>query len=329
MRKTVFSLLFVALSGWTTIRAEGLEKMKLLLHWYAQADDGGYYRALENGYYREAGIDLEIVQGGPNPNIEMHVATEPATLAIAPADKVLLAVDRGLPLISVMVQNQHDPQAIMVHDKSSIRTLGNLSGKKVAVTTGATFFVYLQNFYKYKSTTVIPYTGAIANFVQDENYIQQAFPHAEPYYASLQGVKSRCLLVSESGFDPYRVVVASKKLLVMHSDWIRAFAKASYRGWLDYYRDPKPTLEQIQKLNPTADAGGLDYAIAEIKRRRFLEGDPLKGESFGHCDPKRWQTLADQLVSCGLLKSANVADKAFTSDYMPLAVGVDDTISAQ
>ena len=247
--------------------------------------------ALEKGYYREAGIDLEIIQGSPNPNIEMLVSTETATLGLVPADKVLLGVARGLPLISVMVQNQHDPQAIMVHDASPVKKLADSSGRKVAITTDATFFVYLQNYYQYKDTTVLPYTGTISNFVLDPEYIQQAVPQSEPFYALLKGVKSRCLLVSESGFDPYRVVVASKKLLVMRPNWIRAFAKASYRGWVDFYRDPKPALAEIQKQNPTADLEGLNYAIREIKKRKFTEGDFKKGEFFGKCDPKALANL--------------------------------------
>jgi NitT/TauT family transport system substrate-binding protein len=328
MQKIIYGLLCIVLLPGLECLAGEAQKLKLVLHWYAQADDGGYYTALAKGYYRDAGIDLEIVQGGPNPNIEMHVSTENATLGIVPADKVLLGAARGLPLVSVMVQNQHDPQAIMVHAASPIKTLADLSGRKISVTTGATFFVYLQNFYHYKDTTVVPYTGAISNFVLDPEYIQQAFPHAEPFYAAQKGVKSRCLLVSESGFDPYRVVVGSKKMLVMHSDLVRAFCKASYRGWIDFYRDPKPALAEIQRLNPLADAAGLDFAVAEMQRRRFLEGDTKKGEFFGKCDPKRWQLLAQQLEACGLLKTAEIADNAYTNAYMPLAVGVEDPLVA-
>ena len=298
-------------------------KIKLILHWYAEADDGGFYAALENGYWKEEGLDVEIVQGGPNPNIEMHVSTEPATLGIVPADKAILGVARGLPLVAFLPFYQHDAQAIMVRANSPVKSLADLSGRKVAITFGATFFTYLQKHYRYENTTVLPYTGTVANFVRDPEYIQQAFPHAEPFYAKQQGVESRCLLVSESGFDPYRVVVAPQKMVTAHPEWLRAFAKGAYRGWLEFYRDPARSLDAIQKLNPTADRPGLEFAVKEIKRYRFLQGKSEKGESFGHSDPARWKALNGQLVTVGLIPTPVDLSRAVNDEFSPVKLGID------
>ena len=298
-------------------------KIKLILHWYAEADDGGFYAALENGYWKEEGLDVEIVQGGPNPNIEMHVSTEPATLGIVPADKAILGVARGLPLVAFLPFYQHDAQAIMVRANSPVKSLADLSGRKVAITFGATFFTYLQKHYRYENTTVLPYTGTVANFVRDPEYIQQAFPHAEPFYAKQQGVESRCLLVSESGFDPYRVVVAPQKMVTAHPEWLRAFAKGAYRGWLEFYRDPARSLDAIQKLNPTADRPGLEFAVKEIKRYRFLQGRSDQRESFGHSDRARWKALNDQLVTAGLIPTPVDLSRAVNDEFSPAKLGID------
>jgi NitT/TauT family transport system substrate-binding protein len=298
-------------------------KMRLILHWYAEADDGGFYAALAQGYWREEGLDVEIVQGGPNPNIEMHVSTETATLGIVPGDKALLGVGRGLPLVAFFTIYQHDPQAIMVHADSPVRTLADLSGKRVAVTFGATFFTYLQQYYHYKDTTVLPYTGTVANFIRDPAYIQQAFPHAEPFYARQQGVESRCLLVSESGFDPYRVVVAPARLAAEHPEWLQAFARGAYRGWLEFCRDAVPSLDAIQKLNPTADRPGLEFAVQEIRRYRFLQGNAAKGEAFGKADSARWKALGEQLRACGLIPKATDLSRAVDYRFTPEKLKLD------
>jgi NitT/TauT family transport system substrate-binding protein len=298
-------------------------KLRLFLHWYAEADDGGFYAALENGYWKDEGLDVEIVQGGPNPNIEMHVSTEPATLGIVPADKAVLGAARGLPLVAFLPFYQHDAQAIMVHANSPVKSLADLSGRRVAVTFGATFFTYLQKHYHYQNTTVLPYTGTVANFIRDPEYIQQAFPHAEPFYAKQQGVESRCILVSESGFDPYRVVVAPQKMVSGHPEWLRAFSKGAYRGWIEFYRDPKRSLDAIQKLNPTADRPGLEFAVQEIKRYRFLQGRPDRGESFGNSDPARWEALNGQLVTAGLIPKPVDLKQVVSDAFTPAKLGVD------
>lgn len=298
-------------------------KIKLILHWFAEADDGGFYSALENGYWKEEGLDVEIVQGGPNPNIEMHVSTEAATLGIVPADKAILSAARGLPLVAFLPFYQHDAQAIMVHANSPVTSLADLSGRRVAITFGATFFAYLQKHYRYENTTVLPYTGTVANFIHDPEYIQQAFPHAEPFYAKQQGVDSRCLLVSESGFDPYRVVVAPQKIVTAHPEWLRAFSRGAYRGWLEFYRDPARSLDAIQKLNPTADRPGLEFAVREIKRYRFLQGRTEKGESFGKSDPLRWKALNEQLVTAGLISAPVNLGQVVNDDFSPVKLGID------
>src|SRR5690349_237165 len=46
-------------------RAQSLEKLSYQTNWRAQAEHGGFYQALATGLYKEAGLDVEVRQGGP------------------------------------------------------------------------------------------------------------------------------------------------------------------------------------------------------------------------------------------------------------------------
>jgi NitT/TauT family transport system substrate-binding protein len=56
----------------------------------------------------------------------------------------------------------------------------------------------------------IPATYSVANFLQDPGYIQQIFVTSEPFFARQAGVPVRTLLISETGYNPYRVLVTSR-----------------------------------------------------------------------------------------------------------------------
>jgi len=70
----------------------------------------------------------------------------------------------------------------------------------------STWFAYLVKRYHLNDIHEIPATMSVANFVADPQYIQQAFATSEPFFARQAGIETRVLLVSETGYDPYRVM---------------------------------------------------------------------------------------------------------------------------
>src|SRR5687767_9277001 len=91
----------------------GLRKIVLQSDWFPQAEHGGYYQALARGFYREAGLDVQILPGGPGSGIKLKVAKGDADFGMNRSYDVILAVSQGLPLMIVAATMQHDPLALM------------------------------------------------------------------------------------------------------------------------------------------------------------------------------------------------------------------------
>src|SRR5471032_999660 len=127
-----------------------LTKVILQTDWYAEPEHGGFYLALVKGYYREAGLDVEIVQGGPNMIPPQKVATGVATFAIGRSDDVAIANSRGIPIVMVGALMQRDPQAIMFHRESGIRTFKDLDGRNIMAVPGSNFIPILERTYAIK-----------------------------------------------------------------------------------------------------------------------------------------------------------------------------------
>src|SRR5271157_3156256 len=68
--------------------------------WYPQAEHGGFYQAVAKGFYREAGIGVEIVPGGPGVPVPQIVLAGQADIAMGRSDDVVVWVSKGLPLVA-------------------------------------------------------------------------------------------------------------------------------------------------------------------------------------------------------------------------------------
>ena len=143
-------------------------------------------------------------------NSAQQVSIGTAQFAMGSSDHVLEAISNGVPLVAVAATMQHDPQAVMLHQDSPVHSFQDLDGHAVAIRLGSsTWFEYLVKRYQLKNVREIPATYSVANFLQDPGYIQQIFVTSEPFFVRQAGQPVRTLLISEAGYDPYRVMVTS------------------------------------------------------------------------------------------------------------------------
>ena len=274
------------------------------------------------GLLESGGVDVEIVGGGPNAFCEKRVSIDENTLGICRGDAVLLAQERGLPVVAVNSYFQHDPQGIMVRENSPVKTLADLNGQTVAMVIGSTYTSYLVKKLHLDSMKIVPATGSVAQFVRDPSYIQQAFPTSEPYYALKAGVKTRILPISGSGFDPYRVIGANRKLLEKHPELVAAFSRGAYKGWVEYYRDPEPIHAAIKKANPNMEEEGMRFAYREMRRLHYIKGEADKGDAFGKIDLARWATLQNQMLEYGIMQKPVDLKAAVSEAFTPEKLGL-------
>ncbi len=296
--------------------------------WIPEPEHGGYYAAQLSGLWTEQGLKVQVLIGGPNSEIEKRVALDPNGLGIVRGDAVFVAVERGLPVVAVNSYFQHDPQGIMVREDSPVRTFADLEDRDLAMQIGGTWLQYLQKKYSLKKIRVRPITGNVANFVKDPDWIMQAYPTSEPYYALKEGVASRVLQLSASGFDPYRVIIANRQLVEKHPELVAKFSLGAYRGWQQYFRDPEPVHRYIQSISPSMDPGGMRFSYVKMRELKLVEGDAARDESMGAVDPRRWEELGRILVDLGVIRSNLPVASVVSTAFSPSALRLDPALPA-
>jgi len=296
--------------------SNGLFPVKFQVDWYPQPEQGGFYNALVKGYYRDEGLDVTIIPGGPYLNGLPLIASGADQFGMGSSDQMLEAVGNDEPLIAVGATMQHDPQGIMVHEESPIHNFSDLEGHALAVKPGSVWFAYLEKHFHFKDVRTVPATFSVSNFIQDANYIQQIFVTSEPFFARNSGAHIRTFLISDTGYDPYRVFFTSTTFLKEHPEIVAKFVRASLRGWRDYLNDPTVANEAISKLNPAMSREQMAFTYQALKDGRFITGSDPSGSQLGQFDPTRWQTMYQQLLDLNIVKRPFDPRTAYTTQFL-------------
>ena len=293
-----------------------LTEITLQTDWYAQAEHGGFYQAKAEGYYEAEGLDVTILQGGPNAMTAQKVASGTAEFAIGRSDDVLVHASRGIPIVLVAALMQHDPQALLYHKENPIKSFEDLDGRSVMTTPGSVFIEFLKKKYDI-SIEVIPLDYGMSRFLADKNFIQQCFITNEPYYVEKEGANAGTLLISESGFDPYRVIYANRPFAQKNPEITKAFVRASIRGWNSYMEGPREKANAlIRERNPKMTPEFLDFSVGTMAENNLISGTGPR-EATGLLDPARIREQIDALETIGMLDKELDAESIAPLRYLP------------
>jgi NitT/TauT family transport system substrate-binding protein len=171
MRKWVVGLLVVAAvaAAGTATRAQAtpqLTKVTLQLKWVPQAQFAGYYAALDLGYYKAAGLDVTLKNGGPNIIPEQVVASGQAQIGVDWLPSLLAARDKGTQLVNIAQVFARSGMTQLTWKSSGITSIAQMKGKKVANWLGGN---------QYELFAALTKAGINPNNSKDVTIVQQPF----------------------------------------------------------------------------------------------------------------------------------------------------------
>ena len=108
-----------------------LTPVKFQLQWVAQSQFAGYYAAQDQGYYKDAGLDVSFLLGGPNINNVQVVATGGADIGTAWLPNMLQSREGGTDLVSIAQVFQRSGTRMASFKDKSITTPASMKGKKI------------------------------------------------------------------------------------------------------------------------------------------------------------------------------------------------------
>lgn len=273
----------------------------IALNWFPEAEHAGFYEAQVAGLYKAAGLDINLIPGGPGVPVLQQVATGKVLFGVSNADEVLIARAQGVPVVAVLAPIQTSPRVIMVHEESGIKRLQDLKNLTLAIEAQAPFANFLKNKLPLTGVRFVPYNGSVAPFVASKKFAQQAYGISEPFVAQGKGAKPVNLLVSDLGYNPYTsVLVVSEKTLKSNPELIRKVVKASREGWTRYLANPTVANAAIRKANAQLDDAILMFGHRELLK--LCQNPDTQKNGFGTMTAARWNDLSAQLEAMKVIK---------------------------
>ncbi len=296
-------------------------KITVQLDWVAEPEHGGFYQAEARGYFREEGLDVILIPGGPGAHVMASVATGKADIAQADNVGTFQQQAEGLPFVQFAAVFQDDPSGILVHADSPVRKFQDLNGKTVIARPEWPFLQYLRKRYNVKVNTVAQ-SFSVAAFLGNKEALQQGYFIAEPYHIVNGGGKMpRFLSTWDAGFRAYAVLITNKKFAREHPEELRAFTRAYIRGWRDYLEgDPTPAHAAMKKANANNTDEFMLFSRKMIIDEKLVTGRDADGgpRKIGQLDPARFTALIAQLEEVGILPNGKVtAASSMTTEFLP------------
>jgi NitT/TauT family transport system substrate-binding protein len=300
--------------------APDLFKVRVQLDWVAEPEHGGIYQALAKGYFKDAGLDVVILQGGPNGFVTQKVATDQADIGQSDSTNSIMAISQGLPIIQIGAVFQNDPSVLMLHADNPVTRFEDLNGKTIMARLEWAFLPYLRNKY-HIDFKIIPQNFAVGNFIADKNFIQQGFYTAEPFYIVKGGAKyPKFLYAWDAGFDAYTCLIANRAWAERNPARVRAFMAAYIRGAKDYVEgDPAPAHALMKLVNANDSDDFLAFSHKMIVEGKLVVGRNATDDAMtGRITRERFALQISQLEDLGIIPKGKVTvDQVMTTAYLP------------
>lgn len=295
--------------------AESADPIRFQLNWYAQPERAGFYEAQRLNLFEANGVKVKLIQGGPNAAVGVKIASGAADIGDQRLEDVAAMVDSGIDAIIIGAYLRRDPQAIMAHPESGINTIADLDNRVLICQLGATYVDVLERVHGIDLRTVATDHG-LGRFLSDKSIIQQAFVTNEPYYVKKTGVEPQVLLLSDFGYESFRVYSTMRSFAEENPEAISAFLKACTAGWESYLAmdDPSETHAAILNANPNLDEALMAYSFDVIRSMRLIDGGDAT-LPLGHVPMDKAQRILDQLAEIGFTDQHLKAEAFITNEY--------------
>ncbi len=327
LSRALVSLSLAALP--TLASAADLTPVKFGTNWVPEAEHGGYYQALANGYYKECGLDVEIVPGGPQVNngamlmagkIDFYMAGN----LLGPFN----AIAEGIPVKIVAAHFQKEPQVLMTHPgkAKTFEDLKTLDKLFLGDDGYQSYYQWMITSFGFKPEQRVPYTFNPAPFIADENSGQQGYITSEPFAVEKEGgFKPDIWVLADLGFSTYATLVQTMAETVeTKPEVVKCFVEASSKGWASYlYGDPKPGNDLIMASNPDMPADQIDFSIQTMKDYGIVDSGTALEKGIGAIDPAQVEDFYAKMVAAGVVKEGLDLSAVYTTEFSNTGVALE------
>ncbi len=297
--------------------AQALDKVVYSLNWVPQGEHCGFFQAQAKGYYKDAGLDVELRPGNPNVNMPLMVAAGEIDMGMGSSFTTLNLVNRGVKARTVAAFFQKDPQTLVAHAGQGVSTLQDVKDRRIMIGQFSRneFWQFLKAKFGFSDDQLAAYSYSAAPFLADPKAVQQGYITED---ALLLGkalpAPPVSILLADYGYDNYATTIfATDAYIEGHSNTVQAFVDATRKGFEECMTgDAAPAMKAILAVNPTGGEELFRFKLDQMRKRGLVLGGDADRLGIGAMTDERWTRFFDTLAAAGVYPRTLDVRSAYT-----------------
>lgn len=315
-----------------TVPAGTPDKVRFAMDWTPNTNHTGLFVAMEQGWYRDANLEVELLPYSDANTADTLVATGQADLGVGFAESMVVNHIEGLPVKSVAAILQTNTSALVTLKSSGLASVAKLNGTRYAGFGTPYEEPIIKTMMKHDGVDNGTFDSITANlFGYSALVAKQAdfvwiYMGWEGIQAQRDGVDLNAFMLKDYDVPDYYtpVIIANESFLSEHGDVARRFLEATARGYEYGVTNPVEAADLLVNGAPSGT-----FADSELPRQSqqylapFFKANQAK---WGTQSLKMWTDFPTYLANTGLLKTTSGKvitpadlkfDTMFTNDYLP------------
>jgi NitT/TauT family transport system substrate-binding protein len=297
----------------------GLTKIQLPMGYIPNIQFAPFYVAIQKGYFRDAGIEIDFDYKFETDGVKLVGAGE-LPFALVSGEQVLLARAQGLPVEYVAAWYQQYPVSVVAKSDLGILIPQDLKGKKIGLPGlfGATYVglrALLFEAHMAESDVTLDAIGfnQVDLMAAGQQDIVVGYAENEPIQLRARGIPVTEIRVADYVELASNGILASEKVVKENPELVRAFVDAFLKGLSDTIANPEEALQISESYIP--NFADLDANVQKQVLETSVE--QWKTDRLGYSDPQAWENMQNVLLDMGLITEKLDLSKAFTNEFIP------------
>jgi diguanylate cyclase (GGDEF)-like protein len=284
----------------TAFTQDGLVDLRVQLKWFHQFQFAGYYAAIEQGYFRDVGLNVTLIEGGPAVTPTDVVLAGDAEFGIGTSG-LLVSHSRGRPVVAIAAIFQHSPYILLARNDPEIRSVRDLAGRRVMVEPYAEELIAFlhREGVSINDIVAIEHSGNALRLGDDDVAAMTAYTSTEPFILDEAGIPYQRFDPKVAGIDFYGDTVFTSEAFARENEQVViAFRDALLEGWRYALGNQDEVINLIhERYGSELSRTHERFAANDI--RRLLIPDMV---DIGYMNRERWERIAAEFQSAGLLE---------------------------
>ncbi len=327
LTRRLFSAGLLLAPGIRRVAAQEVAALTVRTDWLPWGIHAGLHLAAQKGWYKDAGLSVDVSDGKGSSLTMQQVATGDVDIGLVQLGTMAVARGHGLPITSIAgLARKGDLGAIVPKDES-IRTVKDLEGKKVAYAAASAWGPLVEPFLhaggadrsKVELLNVDQTSLLSVYAARKVDAVLTTYPYAKP--TADRERPSSGLLLADVGMNlPSYGLMTNLKTLNGKNPALKAFVPIVVRAWEYIYSGDSAHIDEaVQAIVSQRPADKLDLAIMKqqiIEFKPFFWTAATQGKRFGWQSEEDWKGTVSVLETIKSIKPGSKPTDYFTNEFV-------------